>query len=217
MTCLKKCGITDKMQKIIITQPFFFDGEKEQIENHFLNDDNLILHLRKPDSAVADYENLLQSINPKYHSRIVLHEHYDLQKKYNIRSLHFSTKNRQQSSTFNFQLSITKSTSCHALDEIKSIENEFNYTFLSPIFPSISKLGYHGNLDMKEVKEFLQQKHDIKIIALGGITPERVSQIEELGFDGYAMLGSAWCHCGLDPQSPNSEAHFSRDCGSSPQ
>ncbi|MCL2413513.1 MAG: thiamine phosphate synthase [Bacteroidales bacterium] len=176
--------------KIIITQPFFFQGEKEQMENHFLEDENLVLHLRKPDSAMADYENLLQSINPKYHSRIVLHEHYDLHEKYNIRGLHFSTSKRELRK--DVAHNISTSTSCHALDEIKSIENEFDYTFLSPIFPSISKQGYHGNLDMEKVKDFLQQKRKIKVIALGGIIPERLQQIDVCGFDGYAMLGAAW-------------------------
>jgi len=191
--------------KIIITQPFFFQGEKEQIENHFLKDENLILHLRKPDSVVADYENLLQSINPKYHLRIVLHEHYDLQEKYNIRGLHFSTSKRELRR--DVARNVFTSTSCHALDEIKNIENEFDYTFLSPIFPSISKQGYHGNLNMKEIEEFLQQKRNIKVIALGGISSKRIQQIEALGFDGYAMLGAAW----KVPLNPLKGTFFSDD------
>ena len=176
--------------RIIITQPFFFQGEKEQIENHFLEDENLVLHLRKPDSAAADYEDLLQKINQKYHSRTMLHEHYHLYEKYQTRGIHFSTAKRELAETT--PCIGSKSTSCHELTEIKSIEGKFDYTFLSPIFSSISKQGYKGNLDMKEIEEFLQQKRSIKVIALGGITSERVEQIEALGFDGYAMLGAAW-------------------------
>lgn len=68
-----------------------------------------------------------------------------------------------------------------------------DYVFLSPIFDSISKSGYHSAFTL----EVLQQAaaHNIideKVVALGGVTPDKVKWLRQIGFGGAAMLGAVW-------------------------
>jgi thiamine-phosphate pyrophosphorylase len=68
--------------------------------------------------------------------------------------------------------------------------------FLSPVFPSISKPGYHPAIDSKIIAARLSRRthHERKtaVIALGGITLANVIRCAELGFDGVAILGALW-------------------------
>lgn len=181
------------MLKIIITYPTAFPSELEQIVQ-VLEKEDCRLHLRKPEYSEMEYEALLQVIPTKFHSRIVLHDYFHLAEKYKVGGLHYSTFKRSQISKL-ADLRISKlslSTSTHSIEELRSLDNQFDYAFLSPIFPSISKQGYEGNLDMQAVQSYLQKPHQTKVIALGGIDDSKIAQLQEWGFDGYAMLGNIW-------------------------
>lgn len=179
--------------RLIITYPTAFIGEIQQIES-VLSDETIRLHLRKPDYSETEYETLLQAIPAKFHARLVLHDYFHLAEKYKVGGIHFSTQKRAEiSKSTNQQINnLTYSTSTHSLKELQELDGQYNYAFLSPIFPSISKQGYEGNLDMEEIKTYLQKPHQTKVIALGGIDETKFSQIEDWGFDGYAQLGSIW-------------------------
>jgi thiamine-phosphate pyrophosphorylase len=178
------------MLKIIITYPTSFPTELEQIVRVLENED-CRLHLRKPDYSESEYETLLQAIPAKFHARLVLHDYYHLAEKYKVGGLHFSTQKRAEISKSTNQ-QITISTSTHSLEELSALDGQFAYAFLSPIYPSISKQGYEGNLDMEAVQAYLQKPHQTKVIALGGIDETKISQIAQWGFDGYAQLGNIW-------------------------
>lgn len=181
------------MLKVVITYPIAFLSELKQIVQ-VLEKEDCRLHLRKPDYSEAEYETLIQSIPAKYHSRIVLHDYFHLAEKYKVAGLHFSTQKRSQISKL-ADLKISKlslSTSTHSLNELGALDGQFDYAFLSPIFPSISKQGYEGNLDMEVVRSYLHKPHQTKVIALGGIDDSKITQLQQWGFDGYAMLGSVW-------------------------
>jgi thiamine-phosphate pyrophosphorylase len=179
--------------RFILTYPTSFPNEQEQIKQ-VLQDENMILHLRKPEASEAEYEALLQAIPATFHKRVVLHDYYHLQEKYNVGGLHFSTKNRTEISQLaDWQIGkLSLSTSTHSLEELEKIDGRFDYAFLSPVYPSISKQGYAGNLDMQAVQRYLQKPHHTKVIALGGIDESKIPQLKKWGFDGVAMLGSIW-------------------------
>ncbi len=177
------------MQQIVITYPSAIPNELAQILS-VLEDKDVLLHIRKPNASEGVYEALLKSIPEKFYPQIVIHDYYHLQDKYKVGGVHFSTKNRAKASVI--ESFGSKSTSTHSVKELEEIEGEFDYAFLSPIFPSISKQAYEGNLDMMQVKDYLQTKRRIKVIALGGIDTTKIKDIEEWDFDGYAQLGSIW-------------------------
>ena len=80
--------------------------------------------------------------------------------------------------------------SFHSLKEIEEYQGKYNYALLSPIFDSISKIGYKSNFDLQEVKSFLQRRRNI--IALGGVDEDKIETVRELGFAGVALLGAIW-------------------------
>lgn len=67
----------------------------------------------------------------------------------------------------------------------------YNYIFLSPIFPSISKENYGEEPNIEQLKNIVEQI-PTDTIALGGIDPSRVAACHELGFAGIACLGHIW-------------------------
>lgn len=65
-------------------------------EIYFLNDllaQGLVqLHLRKPRTPKSVLENLILNIDPRKHSQIVIHSHYDLMDKYSLKGIHLTQK-----------------------------------------------------------------------------------------------------------------------------
>ena len=176
------------MQIIVITRPDFFPREAEEITQLFAAGLE-ILHLRKPQSDATALETLLRAIPSEYHSRIVLHEHFDLAVRYSLRGVHLNRRNPEAPAGYTGAVS----RSCHSLEEVQSHKSACEYVFLSPIYDSISKEGYGAAFS----KECLRKAHndgiiDQKVYALGGITGEHLPEIHSLGFGGAALLGDIW-------------------------
>lgn len=171
---------------IIITTPYFFDKEATLLNSLFM-EGMQHLHLRKPECARAELERLLDRISPEFYPRIVLHDHFELAAERHLGGIHLNRRNNLRPNEYNGSLS----RSCHSLDEIKAMKSSFDYLFLSPIFPSISKEGYGNGFNLSE----LQAAKDIiddKVIALGGICAQTLRQLKDIPFGGAAVLGALW-------------------------
>ena len=177
------------MKLILLSYPEFFAGESD-ILCSLMDKYEFTFHLRKPNASNRDYDVFMQSIPKKFHNRIVLHDAYNLQQKYQVKGLHFSTTNR--SIAGNIKIHGTKSTSCHSVAEARAQDGIFDYQFLSPVFKSISKPGYTGNLDMPEVNAWLSEQRRTQIIALSGIDETKIQELKNYMFDGVAVLGAVW-------------------------
>lgn len=179
------------MALIVISEPFCFPTESNLI--NLLFDAGLsILHLRKPGIDRSEFKKLISEIDEKYHNRIALHQFHDLHHAFPfIKRLHYPEQFRNTNSNEKSDEleGYTLSTSVHQLNDLKKL-NGFDYTFYGPVFNSISKLGYTGlskaNLMLPD------QNRKAKIIGLGGITPQNIQEIKQLGFDGAAVLGTIW-------------------------
>ena len=177
------------MELILLSYPEFFAGESCvlcSLMEHY----SFTFHLRKPKACYSDYLAFLQSIPKAFHNRIVLHDAYDLQDEFEVKGVHFSTRKRGIANSI--QTEGSKSTSCHSVAEARELDGDFDYVFLSPVFSSISKHGYEGNLDMHEVKAFLLKERKTKIIALGGLDERTIPSLASFKFDGMAILGAVW-------------------------
>lgn len=176
------------MKIIHITRPDFWKGEVKAIRQQ-MEEGLEILHLRKPESTLEAYESLLEEIDRKYLNRIVLHEHFKLAEKYQVRGIHLNRRNPNIPANYHGQIS----RSCHSLEEVIAHKPHSSYVFLSPIFDSISKKGYSTTFRLDELCQAAKQGIiDEKVIALGGVTPERLPLLEQIGFGGAALLGAAW-------------------------
>jgi thiamine-phosphate pyrophosphorylase len=175
---------------ILITDPDFIPDEEKFI-NAFFNEGLEILHLRKPEATPLQMHELISKIDEKFHSRIMIHSHYELLEIFQLRGLHFTDKSKKQIRNYE-KVQCKKSLAVHELSELKYVENSIDYVFLSPLFSSVSKAGYSKKWDFESIKTELSGYRNFKVIALGGITLDNVKQVKELGFDDFALLGSIW-------------------------
>jgi thiamine-phosphate pyrophosphorylase len=181
------------MKLIVITSPQFIGGEASYITSMLQKGIDLV-HLRKPESSPCDCAKLLDAIPEELHRRIVIHNHHCLCKDYHLGGIHISPFHMNEQT---HRCNGTISRSCHSIDEIVSFKSSYDYLFLSPIFNSISKQGYHGAFSASQLQE-AQQKGiiDNKVVALGGITANNLSVVKQLGFGGAALLGDVWQQAG---------------------
>lgn len=175
---------------IIITEPDFILDEEKFI-NAFFNEGLEILHLRKPEATALQMHELISKIDEKFHSRIMIHSHYELFETFKIRGVHFTENSKGQIRSYE-KVQCKKSLAVHELSDLKDIDNSVNYVFLSPLFPSISKAGYSKQWSFDRLETELLSQRNFEVIALGGITLDNVAQVKGLGFDDFAILGSIW-------------------------
>lgn len=192
------------MKWIVITLPEFIRNEAGYIEQLFESGIDL-LHLRKPEASLEDYENLIQKIDAKWYPQIVIHEHFELCEKYQLHGIHLNKRNSGIPKDYKGHIS----RSCHNFQEvtaalnIPSKENPegnapasksiYDYVFLSPIFDSISKKDYRHSFTNKDLEDAAYYGIiNEKVIALGGVIPEFIPQLRAWNFGGAAFLGAVW-------------------------
>ena len=183
------------MKWITITSPEFLSGEATFISKLFLQGLDL-LHLRKPEASLEAYKQLLLQIPEQWHSRIVLHEHFELAEEYKLHGIHLNRRCSVVPNAYHGSISC----SCHTIEEVITQKDSKNYVFLSPIFDSISKVGYHAAFSPTSLKQAaVENVIDEKVIALGGITANNIPLVKEWHFSGVALLGDIWKRMS-DPQ-----------------
>ena len=176
------------MKLIVVTEPGFFVGE-EKIITALFEEGLELLHLRKPNTPVADSERLLTLIPEKYHQRIITHDHFCLKEKFNLSGIHLNTRNPHKPADYNGHTS----TSCHAVEEVSVQKANHRYVFLSPIFDSISKQDYKAAYTPEEIRKAVKQGIiDTNVMALGGINLDNIPKVKDYGFGGAVVLGDLW-------------------------
>lgn len=176
---------------VVVSHPEIISKETEAI-NTLFSLGLKYFHLRKPGLNKEKLEQFIKEIPPEYHRRVILHEQYDLVKKYNLKGIHISEKNKNSGFETEYKR-YHQSISVHALNELFHLNNNYSYAFLSPVFNSISKQNYKSGFKINTLKKtFQQNKIQQNVIALGGVTPENIPKLKDLNFQGYAVLGYFW-------------------------
>lgn len=181
------------MKLIVITTEQRIEKEAEAIDQLFAEGLET-LHLRKPSASVAEMEQLIRQIDPSFHTGIVLHDHFELLRKYRLKGMHLNRRNPERLPS----VTGTVSRSCHSLEEVEQSAS-CDYVFLSPVFDSVSKQGYKQGFTHEELFEASAQSiiHP-GVIALGGITSQNIPQVAGYGFGGVAVLGTLWQNFYID-------------------
>lgn len=170
------------MELIAITVPYFYPGEARDIAYALTENRFKYVHVRKPGCCAEEMRGFLEQIPDGLRDRLSLHDFHELAIEYGIGGIHLNSRNPFAPDGWEGRLS----RSIHSLEEISGVTED--YAFISPVFPSISKPGYSGNFILEDVSRWLTPG----IFALGGVTAERLPQLEAAGFAGAAMLGAAW-------------------------
>ena len=176
------------MKLIVISAPEALMGERDTMFQLF----DLGLekfHLRKPNYSPEKVANFLNVWPKELREKTVIHKHRFLAEKYKLGGLHHGADG--QFETLNGTHPLTQSKSIHSLEELGNIDQNYDYTFLSPIFDSISKSDYKAAFSKKDIEKALETKKN-PVYALGGINSTTALEAKKLGFDGVAILGTIW-------------------------
>ncbi|PCH74372.1 MAG: thiamine phosphate synthase [Flavobacteriaceae bacterium] len=150
------------------------------------------LHLRKPMASEEACRRLINTIDTRYHQKIMLHQHYGLCSEFGLKGIHLKEVFRRslgkKGMTYvnNYQeKGFLVTSSFHSYQELESCALSFDYFLLSPVFDSISKKGYKGvELDVTDSNKY--------IVGLGGISIKTIAKTVLLGYKGVAVLGAVW-------------------------
>lgn len=176
------------MRLIVLTAPASAAGEAETIRR-LLDGGIDRVHLRKPDSEEAAMRRLIESLPAELYPRLSLHDHLALAVEYGLGGVHLNGRNPEAPAGF----AELRSRSCHSLGELTACAATTDYRFLSPIFDSISKSGYRSAFDEEVLRQAARQGViDARTLALGGVEPERLPLLHDVGFGGAALLGCIW-------------------------
>jgi len=195
------CSADDPMELIVVTSPDYFEGEGRLI-NEFFAEGLGLLHLRKPGNDALKFRQLMMEIDPEYYPAISIHQHHELADEFSLRRLHFTAQHRKLMVSGDLndlsEQGFYLSSSVHGLIELTDLSkinrtteknlSSFDYFFYGPVFNSISKKGYHSQLD----DDFILPPHLIKVIAIGGVQSDRLVKLKRMNFDGAAVLGTIW-------------------------
>lgn len=173
---------------IVITNPGFVKNEDIAIEM-LLGAGVTYLHVRKPGASESDLSRFLDMINPDCFAAMAMHYNHQLAQEYNFGGVH-------QSAGFEIAAYATgrRSASFHSTYEVQQNVVKFDYIFLSPVFKSISKIGYDDTLSREEI-EHLFRDRDLNlpgVVALGGVDSTNAGVARAMGFHGVALLGGVW-------------------------
>lgn len=184
---------------IVITNPSSVKNEISIIDSLF-EEGLSLLHIRKPDFSEVETAKFIHQIKHVYRKNLVLHHHHEIAADFGINRIHFSETERKKRIDFTEPSGFVLSTSTHSIQDFNTLENIFEYAFLSPVFPSISKENYSSETNLfEEIKQ--RENFNTKIVALGGIYSGNIEQPLQNGFDNIALLGTIW-------NSPNSIKNF---------
>ena len=179
---------------IVITNPIPIPNEIDTIHSLFENGLEM-LHIRKPDFSETEMNAFLSEIKSDFRQQLVLHSHHQLASAAGIDRIHFTEKARIETSEESLKNwkknGFSLSTSIHQMIDFEKLSTVFDYAFFGPVFESISKPKYISNIDF--VKELEQRKNnETSLVAIGGITDDKIKTALECGFDDVALLGTIW-------------------------
>lgn len=184
---------------IVMSDTKDLDGE-HQIINEMFESGLEILHIRKPKYSTNEMRTYIEKINKKYRNRVVIHSHHELCIPLKLRGIHLTERHRKKNFFRSWILmqwikfrrpDIAVTASYHSPNSLLKHNPGYTYIFLSPIFDSISKIGYKNTFNDDSLEVALK-KTTFNVIALGGVDYSKLEKVKEFGFNGCALVGSIW-------------------------
>lgn len=185
------------MKHRLLTTPHFFEEEAVLLRELFAIG-LPCLHIRKPNATKEQVIQLIESLPEKYHHKIVLHQHHPLVKEFDLQGVHL-TENGRRGLLIGETLDVFRTifedyelgTAIHDPKDLETLPAYFDYAFVSPVFDSISKIGYTANGSWA----FNHWNHlPFEIIGLGGMNLKTISEAKARDFRTIALLGAVWAN-----------------------
>lgn len=186
--------VESNMKIIAITPPHAIENEVVIIKRLLENSVDIV-HLRKHQSefeggeVISYLREILSALTSEERNKIIIHDFPMLYDEYSLKGIHINKNITSLPENYNG----FRTRSCHSFEEIERYKNEYNYLFLSPIFDSISKPDYKSPFTHDALqKASLEGIIDKKVIALGGVTFDKIPYLQSLNFGGVAMIGGIY-------------------------
>ncbi|MDD3108521.1 MAG: thiamine phosphate synthase, partial [Alistipes sp.] len=141
---------------VLLTLPQIVAGEAETLAL-LSNESDTLIHLRKPEASPEALESLLQALVHQGAdlSRFTLHYNEPLARRYGVGGVHLHPEELLKG----LGCGLRRSTSTHSWAEAAQMASLCDYLFLSPLFDSISKPGYHSRFTPDEASAQLHPHH----------------------------------------------------------
>lgn len=186
------------MKLVVVSSPK--DQPNETVEIIRMFETGLeYFHVRKPRMGRKELIDYIKLFPEKYRKRLIIHSYHGLASNLNLGGIHLSRKHRKRGKfyraklylkrKFNKNLIVTRT--FHKLTDITNEKRKYSYTFLSPVFDSITHSTLSGGFSKRALLIMIPQARQ-PVYALGGVTEERFPEISDLGFEGAVLLGSIW-------------------------
>jgi thiamine-phosphate pyrophosphorylase len=170
-------------------------------------------HVRKPSWTAPELEAWLRGMPESWRPRIVLHEHHPLAGRLGLGGCHDKDSGGDGAPA-------GASRSCHGIASLRRHLGDYESILFGPVFPSLTKPGYGPppGFPWYELWALLRQRgraprpgsrDPARVLAIGGITAQRLARCSELGFDGAAVLGGVW----NEPDPARAFAALMREAG----
>lgn len=159
-------------------------------------------HIRKPKYSTQQLREYIERIDKKYRNRVVIHHHHELCVPLKLKGIHMTERHRKKKYFKSWIMlqwikfrrpEVSISASYHSPNSLLKGNPGYTYVFLSPIFDSISKIGYKNTFSDFTLREALQ-KTSMNVFALGGVEYDKLDAVKNYGFKGCALVGSVWTH-----------------------
>jgi thiamine-phosphate pyrophosphorylase len=193
----------DAMIVAVVSPPGQVEGETEVVEKLCAAGLGRY-HLRKPGWEQARVADWLERLPANCCSRVVLHGHHALAERFGVAGIHFRDKSDAgevgdagAGSRRAVPGGGLRSRSCHDPETLAQRLPEYDALLFGPVFPSLSKPGY-GPVPaqaLDRVRSILASdrgRRRARVLAIGGITSDRLPACSALGFDGVAIAGAVW-------------------------
>lgn len=171
-----------------------FEGE---IVNDLFQAGLTRFYLRKGGASKGEMAACLHRIAPRFYDRVVVGSHFELVDDLGLGGAHLPTEARLHRETFirwvarRAEEGKRLSTSVHSVRELEALGANFDFTFLSPVYGSLSKKLPRGAFTEIELQRATTGGLP-RVYALGGIDRETIVQAKALGFKGCGVIGGVW-------------------------
>lgn len=185
------------MKLILISSPNKSKSEIKHIIDFFESGLD-IFHIKKKGFDRKKMKEYIDMIPREFHDRLVLHSHYTLALKYDIRGIHTGTK-RNKSFWKRIKFGITKllkpklkvSKSFHSIQSLTSDKGKYDFVLLSPVFDRHDMQDFSAAYSEKQLRSTLFKSKQ-RVVAFGGVKEGKVALARRTGFAGVAVHSEIW-------------------------
>jgi thiamine-phosphate pyrophosphorylase len=158
-----------------------------------------LFHLKKPEISRKVLIEFINQIPEEFHNRIVIHSHFSLCKKFNLKGIHLSRKKQLSNFWVRINIIILKffrprisiSTTFHSLHSLIKDPYKYDYVFLAGVFENVAKQNYTSLYNEKQLQNSLSNSHH-KVFAYGGVDAKNIQLASLVGFSGVSIYGYIW-------------------------